>query len=128
MRQQRRIGARRIQSELFRLQTIRLSRTTVQKVLNALKVKSLSKSRRNRRFKRCSQGIPGTRMQIDTIKVAPGLYQYTAIDDCIRFLMLGLFSRHSAANTLAFLDQVVEDTPFRCNAFRRTTGANSRLR
>lgn len=51
-------------------------------------------------------------MQIDTCKIAPGLYQYTAIDDCTRTRVLALYSRRAAANSLPFLEKVVEEMPF----------------
>ena len=40
------------------------------------------------------------------------LYQYTAIDDCSRYQVIGVFLRKTAASTLTFLEQVVEETPF----------------
>ena len=46
------------------------------------------------------------------MKVATGLYQYTAIDDCSRFRVLGLYKRRTAANTLLFLERVIEEMPF----------------
>jgi transposase-like protein len=49
---------------------------------------------------------------MDTCKIAPGLYQYTAIDDCTRYRVLGLYHRRTAANTLRFLDRVLEQMPF----------------
>lgn len=42
----------------------------------------------------------------------PGLYQYTAVDDCSRFMVVGLYPRRTAANTLDFLDRVMEEMPF----------------
>jgi len=48
---------------------------------------------------------------MDTMKVA-GLFQYTAIDDCSRFRVLGLYQRRTAENTLLFLDRVIEEMPF----------------
>ena len=30
---------------------------------------------------------------MDTCKIAPGIYQYTAIDDCSRYKVLGVYSR-----------------------------------
>jgi hypothetical protein len=50
------------------------------------------------------------RVQMDTCQIKPGLYQYTAIDDCSRFQVLGLYPRRTAANTLAFLDRVAAVT------------------
>ena len=49
---------------------------------------------------------------MDTIIIAPGLYQYTAIDDCSRYLVVALFPRRTAANTLRFLEQVLDELPF----------------
>jgi transposase InsO family protein len=47
-----------------------------------------------------------------TCKIAPGLYQYTAIDDCTRIRVLALYKRRSAANSLLFLEKVIEEFPF----------------
>jgi transposase InsO family protein len=49
---------------------------------------------------------------MDTCKIRPGLYQYTAIDDCSRWQVLGLYPRRTAANTLDFLDRVAAEMPF----------------
>jgi transposase InsO family protein len=49
---------------------------------------------------------------LDTTKIAPGIIQYTAVDDCSRFRLLAVFSRRTGANTRLFLDQVVEEMPF----------------
>ena len=51
-------------------------------------------------------------MQMDTCKIGPGLYQYTAIDDCTRIRVLALYLRRTANNTLLFLERVVEELPF----------------
>lgn len=49
---------------------------------------------------------------MDTCKIAPGVYQYTAIDDCTRIRVLTVYSRRSAANSLPFLEKVIEEFPF----------------
>ncbi len=49
---------------------------------------------------------------MDVCKIAPGIYQYTAIDDCSRFKVLQLFPKRTATNTLKFLDTVLEQMPF----------------
>jgi hypothetical protein len=49
---------------------------------------------------------------MDTCKIAPGLYQDTAIDDCTRIRVLALYKRRSAANSLLFLEKVIEEFPF----------------
>jgi hypothetical protein len=40
------------------------------------------------------------------------LYEFTAVEDCSRFLIAGLTRRRSAAATLTFLDRVLEEMPF----------------
>lgn len=49
---------------------------------------------------------------MDTCKIAPGIYQYTAIDDCSRYRVLRCYSRRTAANTVDFIECVVEEMPF----------------
>ena len=40
--------------------------------------------------KRYSRPVPGDRVQIDVCKIAPAVYQYTAIDDCSRYRVLAV--------------------------------------
>jgi len=78
----RRLGTRRIQNELKREYDCSLSRETIHKVLTKNNVKPLVTTRRIRKsFKRYERAIPGERIQMDTCKIAPGIYQYTAVDD-----------------------------------------------
>ena len=49
---------------------------------------------------------------MDTCKIKRGLYQYTAIDDCSRWQVVGLYPRRTAANTRDFLKHVLEEMPF----------------
>lgn len=49
---------------------------------------------------------------MDTMKIVPGVYQYTAVDDCSRFRVFGVYTRATGANTLDFLARVVEEMPF----------------
>jgi len=112
MRKERNLGARRLQTELHRLHEIRLSITTIHKVLTTNAVKNIVKLKRKKKYKRYQRLIPGDRVQIDTCKIAPGIYQYTAVDDCTRFRVLDIFKRRSAASTLLFLDKMIEEFPF----------------
>ena len=68
--------------------------------------------RRKNKYKRYSKPIPGDRVQIDTCKIAPGIYQYTAVDDCTRWRVLDIYKRRTAANTLEFIDKMIEQFPF----------------
>src|SRR6185437_5506945 len=54
----------------------------------------------------------GRALQMDTCKIGPGCYQYTAVDDCTRIRVLALYPRRTAANTLLFLERVIEELPF----------------
>ena len=100
LRTTRNLGARRIQSELMRLYECKLSLATIHKVLKQLNVKPIKKLKRKKKFKRYSRPIPGDRVQMDTCKIMPGIYQYTAIDDCTRFRVLGIYTRRTTNNTL----------------------------
>ena len=117
------MGSRRIQSELQRNHNLNLSRTTVEKVLRALKAKPLSRPRRPRNGgTRYARLIPGERIQMDTCKIAPGVYQYTAVDDCTRVRVLAVYSRRTAANSLLFLERVIEEMPFPTQAVQTDRG------
>lgn len=112
MRKDRNLGARRLQTELLRLHEIRLSITTIHKVLTTNAVKNIVKLKRKKKYKRYARPIPGDRVQIDTCKIAPGIYQYTAVDDCTRWRVLDIFKRRNANNTLLFIDKMIEEFPF----------------
>jgi transposase InsO family protein len=113
LRNSRKLGVRRMQSELLRLHNISLSLASIHKVLKRNNIPYLQKKRYYRKqAKRYSCKVPGERVQIDVCKIANGLYQYTAIDDCTRFRVLELYSRRTAANTLDFLEQMLERFPF----------------
>jgi transposase InsO family protein len=109
----RRLGSRRIQSELRRLHSCPLSRRTIQGILSRHQQPPLLKTRRPRKVvKRYAREVPGERVQIDTCEIANGLYQYSAIDDCTRMKVLKLYSEKSAENSLDFLEYVIEELPF----------------
>jgi transposase InsO family protein len=112
LRTEKNIGARRIQNELKRQYQFSLSLSTIQKVLTDNQVKPLRKPARKKRIHGYSKKTPGERVQIDTCMIAPGLYQYTAIDDCTRYQVLEIYSRRTAQNTLDFLEKVLEEMPF----------------
>lgn len=112
LRRSRNLGARRIQTELLRQHEISLSLATIHKVLKRNSAPAVVKLRRKKDYKRYERPIPGDRVQMDTTKIAPGLIQYTSVDDCTRYRVLRLYSRRTAANTLDFIDCVLEEMPF----------------
>ena len=105
-------GARRIQNELRLYEQKSYSLRTIHKVLKTANVKPLVKPKRTCAPKRYNHSITGYCIQVDTMKVASNVYQYTAIDDCSRFRVLGLYCRRNAHCTLLFLERVIEEMPF----------------
>jgi Integrase core domain. len=92
---------------------VSISTATVHKILKKTNKQYLKLKRYYRkRQTRYNRPIPGDRVQMDVCKIAPRIYQYTAIDDCSRFKVLQLFPRRTAINTLKFLDTVLEQMPF----------------
>ena len=112
LRDEMNIGARRIQNELVRKYDFHLSLASIQKVLNRNQVKPIQKPKRKKKYKRYQKEVPGERVQIDTCKIRPGMYQFTAVDDCTRFLVAEIYPRRTAKNTLLFLEKVFEEMPF----------------
>lgn len=102
-------GARRIQYELGQLHGFHLSLASIHKVLSQNNAKRLKRHQRVNRYER---PVRGERVQVDTIKIAPRLYQYTAIDDCTRWLMTTLYPRRTARNSVEFLEIVKDAMPF----------------
>lgn len=112
LRKDRKLGARRIQNELLREHNFQLSLASIHKVLTKHEVKPIVFQRKKKDFIRYQRPIPGDRVQMDTCKIAPGIYQYTAVDDCSRYRVLDVFKRRTAANTITFIDKVIEEMPF----------------
>ena len=69
---------------MIRLHDLKLSTATIWKVLNRHGLNRLRSGRVPRQPKSYSRDIPGERVQMDTVKVAPGLFQFTAVYDCTR--------------------------------------------
>jgi transposase InsO family protein len=112
LRSDRKLGARRIQNELRRHHDLNLSLDSIHKVRVTSQVLLLVRPPRRKSRHRYARVIPGDPVQLDTCKIAPGCYQYTAVDDCTRYRVLAVFTRRSALNTLAFLERVIEEMPF----------------
>lgn len=113
MRSKRNLGPRRIQAELIRLHSFKLSTATIWKVLNRHGMNRLRSGRAPRQPQSYSRDVPGERVQMDTMKVAPGLFQFTAVDDCTRMRVIALYPRRTAQNAVRFLkEHVLEEFPF----------------
>ena len=108
LRRQRKLGPKRIQAELGRLHDLRLSTSTVWHVLHRHKLSAALRPRRQvRGTKRYSRPVPGDRVQIDSCKIRKGLYQSTAVDDCTRMRVLGLYPDRTQKSAVLFLTQKV---------------------
>ena len=113
LRNERKLGVRRVQSEIKRLHDISLSLATIHKIFKKHNLPYLQKkSHYRKQAKRYNCKLPGERVQMDVCKIAGNLYQYTAIDDCTRYKVLALYERRTAVNTLDFLEQVMDRMPF----------------
>ena len=90
LRLERKLGPKRIQAELIRLHGLKLAASTIWTVLlrngwRYLKGPEGPEGPKGPAHpKRYAKEVPGDRVQIDTVKVAKGLFQYTATDDCRR--------------------------------------------
>ena len=124
LRKEENLGARRIQNELKWRYSCKLSLASIHKVLQSGEVLPLRKTRRFRKPKRYSRPIPGDRVQIDTCKIRPGVYLYTVVDDCSRYIVLGLYSRRTSKNTIHFLtERVLEEMHFPIQRLQSDNGA-----
>ena len=113
LRRERKLGIKMLRNELARRHGLRLALDTIHKVLVRHGENRLKRPRLERKgTRRYSRPLPGDRVQMDTCKIRPGLYQYTAIDDCSRWQVIGLYPRRTAANTRDFLEHVLEGMPF----------------
>ena len=106
MRKKRKLGPKRLQSELIRLHDIRLSGAVIHKVLSRNNCKPLIRPpRKKAEYLRYSRPTPGERIQMDTCKIGSNLYQYTAIDNCMRYRVLQIYKKRNSDNTLDFLEK-----------------------
>jgi len=113
LRRTRHLGPKGLQRELLRLHQLRFSTRTIWKVLYAHRVSVLRPTSRPREPKRYTRPVPGDRVQLDTCKVGRNLYQFTAIDDCTRLRVLGLYSGRTAAHAVHFLqERLLTEFPF----------------
>jgi len=123
LRKERKLGPRRLCSELERLHSISLSVSVIHKVLRRNNCKPLAKQIwKKAEYIRYYRPIPGEQIQVDTCKIAPNLYQYTVIDDCTRCRALQIYKKRNAGSTLDFLDKVLEELLFPAQCIQTDRG------
>ena len=126
------LGALRIMYYLERYHGIKISESTVSRVLKAHGLSRLPKTapRRALHSKRYAKTVPGHHVQVDVkfvqLKDREGKtmkrYQYTAIDDATRIRALQIFPEHNQVRAIRFTDYVVEKFPFRISTIRTDRG------
>ena len=132
LRREYQLGALRIVYYLERYHAIKISESTVTRVLSAHGLSRLPKaaSRRTLHSKRYAKTVPGHHVQIDVtflqLKDQAGKlvqrYQYTAIDDATRIRALRIFAHHNQECAITFMDYVIEKFPFRISTVRTDRG------
>jgi transposase InsO family protein len=132
LRKEQQLGSWRIKWYLERYHDIRISESSVTRILKRMGVARLEKkaSRRSLHSKRYNKSTPGHHVQID-VKVAMltdpkgqsiKRFQYTAIDDATRIRALQIYSQQTQANAISFVDYVVQKFPFRIKSIRTDRG------
>jgi transposase InsO family protein len=124
LRRTRQLGIKRLRNEVLRLHGLKLALGTIYAVLLRHGENRLRRPKLRRKgSKRYSRPIPGERVQMDVCKIGKRLYQYTAVDDCTRYRVLGLASDKTAVSTLSFLDRVIAGMPFPIQRIQTDRGA-----
>jgi transposase InsO family protein len=126
------IGALRIAFYLERYHGIKISESTVTRVLRTHGMSVLPKTAPKRALhtKRYAKTVPGHHVQVDVKFLrlldkagkAVRRYQYTAIDDATRIRALQIFSKHNQECAIQFMDYVIEKFPFRISTVRTDRG------
>ena len=132
LRAEYQFGALWIRYYLERYHGIKISESTVSRVLKAHGVHRLPRTapRRALHTKRYAKTVPGHHVQVDVkflqLKDRAGKtvkrYQYTAIDDATRVRALQIFPEHNQARAIQFINYVIEKFPFRISTIRTDRG------
>jgi len=126
------LGQLRISWYLERYHGIKISPTGVYHVLKRNGLNRLPRNAKKRTVltKRYEKQVPGHHIQVDVkfliFKGKDGKklkrYQYTAIDDATRIRALKIYTRHTQANAVRFIDYVIGKFPFRIHTVRTDNG------
>ncbi len=132
LRKEYQLGALRIKYYLDRYHGIRISESSVSRVLKAKGVSRLPKTAPKRALhtKRYAKKVPGHQVQVavkflrlkDKAEKTIKRYQYTAIDDATRIRALQIYPKHNQDCAIQFIDYVIEKFPFRISMVRTDRG------
>lgn len=127
------LGPQKISWYLARYHNMKVSPGGVRGVLIRNNLQRLPRNQRKRsmpEFKRYEKQVPGHRIQVDVkflkFKDKRGRqlkrFQYTAIDDATRIRALKIYTRHTQANAIDFMNYVVDKFPFRIHTVQTDNG------
>ncbi|QGP50870.1 Transposase [Piscirickettsia salmonis] len=127
-------GPLKISWYLERFHDIKVSRSGCYYILLRNRLNRLPENIRKRsmpQFKRYEKKVPGHHVQVDVkflfFNDEDGKrikrYQYTAIDDATRIRALKIYSKHTQANAIDFINYVVDKFPFRIKVIRTDNGS-----
>ena len=132
LRKEYQLGSWRIKWYLERYHDIKISESSVYRILKRFGVERLYKkaARRSLHSKRYNKNTPGHHVQIDVkvlmLKNEKGQttkrFQYTAIDDATRIRALQIYEHQNQANAIEFVNYVVKKFPFRIKSIRTDRG------
>jgi len=132
LRRKYHLGPMRIVWYLERYHDIRISDSTVSRILRRHGLNRLPRGTRTRKVhtKRYQKQVPGHHIQMDvkflTFKGKQGekvrRFQYTAIDDATRVRALKVYEKHTHANAIDFVNHIIEKFPFRIREIRTDNG------
>lgn len=132
LRTEYQLGSIRITWYLERYHDIKISESSVYRILRKEGLTRLPKtaSRRTVHTKRYAKKVPGHQVQVDVkfavFKNSSGKkitrYQFTAIDDATRIRALKIYQRHNQTSAIDFIDYVLEKFPFRIHTVRTDRG------
>ncbi len=106
------LGPQGIGYHLKRVHNLKISTTTIWRVLKQEQLPKIKRYRRFDKIHRYSKLIPGGRVQIDVTKIAPKCYQFTAVDDCTKLRVLRLNPNKKAESSVDFLGQLLDSFEF----------------
>jgi len=131
LRRKYHLGPIRIVWYLERYHDIKMSDSTVSRILRRHGLNRLPRGTRMRKVhtKRYQKQVPGHQIQMD-VKFLTFIendgkkvrrFQYTAIDDATRVRALKIYEKHTQANAINFVDHVINKFPFRIREIRTTS-------
>jgi len=125
------LGAIRITWYLERYHDIKISESSVTRILKKNGINRLPKTAARRAVHtKYAKKVPGHQVQVDvkfaTFHTSTGKivrrFQYTAIDDATKIRALKIYKKHTQVNAIDFIEYLIEKFPFRIHTVRTDRG------